>query len=43
MDRKLRVLEKYPQKTVKRRLLGMLRRRGFSSSVIHKVLNTLKY
>jgi regulatory protein len=43
MDRKLRVLEKYPQKTVKRRLLGMLRRRGFSGSVIHRALNTLKH
>jgi len=35
-EKKLRTLKKYPPDIVRRRLWGMLQRRGFSSEVIHK-------
>jgi regulatory protein len=41
VDKKMRVLHKYPQETAKRRLYGLLSRRGYSSETIIKVLNEM--
>jgi regulatory protein len=38
VDKKMRVLAGYPAETVKRRLFGLLSRRGYSSETILKVL-----
>ncbi len=37
-ERKLKTLKKHPDDVVKRRLWGMLQRRGFSAGVIRKVI-----
>lgn len=39
MEDKLKTLKKYPENVIKRRLWGMLLRRGFSGDVIRKVLD----
>lgn len=38
VDKKLKSLKNYPEDVVKRRLWGILRRRGFSAEVIQKIL-----
>jgi len=40
VDKKLKSLKNYPEDVVKRRLWAMLRRRGFSSDVIQKVIGS---
>ena len=40
-ERKIETLKKYPREVVKRRLWGMLQRRGFSSEVVHKTINAV--
>lgn len=40
-EKKLRTLKKYPPDVVKRKLCGMLQRRGFSSGVIHKTISSV--
>jgi len=42
VERKLRTLKHYPEQTVKRRLAGMLQRRGFSTDVIYKIIHSIK-
>jgi len=42
VERKLRTLKHYPEQTVKRRLGGMLQRRGYSTDVIYKTLQSIK-
>ena len=42
VERKLRTLKNYPEQTVRRRLAGMLQRRGFSTDVIYKVIHSIK-
>jgi regulatory protein len=42
MERKLRALKNYPENVIRRRLWGMLRRRGFSIDVINRVVNSVK-
>ena len=42
VERKLRTLKNYPEQTVRRRLTGMLQRRGFSTDVIYKVIQSIK-
>lgn len=39
VEKKLRSLKSYPEDVVKRRLYGMLQRRGFSMEVINRVLD----
>jgi len=41
VEKKLRSLKNYPGDVVKRRLWGMLRRRGFSAGVIHRVVGAI--
>jgi len=41
VEKKIRTLKNHPEDIVKRRLWGMLRRRGFSSGVIHKVIGLI--
>lgn len=41
VKRRLNTLKNYPEEVIKRRLWGMLRRRGFSSNVIYKVIDKL--
>ena len=40
-EKKLKSLKQYPEDIVKRRLWGMLQRRGFSIAVINRVLHSL--
>lgn len=40
-ERKLKILKKYPREVIKRRLWGMLQRRGFSSGVVNKTINSV--
>jgi len=40
-ERRLKTLKNYPPEVVKRRLWGMLQRRGFSSEVVNKTINSL--
>ena len=42
VQRKLRILKSYPEQTVKRRLGGMLQRRGYSTDVIYKTVYSIK-
>lgn len=42
VEKKLRSLKNYPADVVKRRLWGMLSRRGFSAGVIQKVVGSLR-
>jgi regulatory protein len=42
VKRKLRTLKNYPEQTVKRRLVGMLQRRGYSTDVIYKTVYSRK-
>jgi len=42
VERKLRTLKNYPEQTVRRRLAGMLQRRGFSTDVIYKIIHSIK-
>ena len=42
VERKLRTLKHYPEQTVKRRLGGMLQRRGFATDVIYKTVYSIK-
>lgn len=42
VERKLRTMENYPEDVVRRRLWGMLQRRGFSINVIQKALESIK-
>jgi regulatory protein len=42
VERKLRTLIKYPEDVVRRRLWGMLQRRGFSYDVIKRAINSVK-
>ena len=39
VEKRSRALKSHPENVIKRRLYGMLQRRGFSSDVIYKVLN----
>jgi regulatory protein len=41
VERKLKTLKKYPPEVMKRRLWGMLQRRGYSSEVINKTINSV--
>jgi len=41
IEKKLKTLQNYPPETLKRKLAGMLRQRGFSFDVINKVLQNL--
>ncbi len=40
-EKKLKSLDKYPKEIIRRRLWGMLQRRGFSVEVINKVIERL--
>jgi len=40
-EKKLKSLGKYPKEIIRRRLWGMLQRRGFSTEVINKVIERL--
>lgn len=42
VDKKLKVLKKYPENILKRRLWGMLRRRGFSADIINMAVKSIK-
>ena len=42
-ERRLKTLKKYPPEVIKRRLWGMLQRRGFSSEVVNKTVNSVQY
>lgn len=42
IERKLRTLKQYPEQAVKRRLGGMLQRRGFSTDVIYKIIHSIR-
>ena len=42
VERKLRTLKNYPEQTVRRRLTGMLQRRGFSTDIIYKTVQSIK-
>jgi regulatory protein len=42
VEKKLHTLKRYPPMTIKRRLCGMLQRRGFSYDTINTVLRTIK-
>lgn len=39
VEKKLKTLAKYPDDVIKRRLHGMLQRRGFSQEIIRRVIN----
>ena len=41
VERKLRYLENYPEDVIKRRLWGMLQRRGFSIDIIRRAVNSI--
>ncbi|GBD97409.1 regulatory protein RecX [bacterium BMS3Abin06] len=41
-ERKLRYLKNYPEDVVKRRLWGMLQRRGFSIDIIRRAVNSIR-
>ncbi len=41
VDKRLRALKGHPEKVIKRRLYGMLQRRGFDNSTIINILKTL--
>ena len=41
VERKLRTLKKYPEDVVRRRLWGMLQRRGFSNDVISRTIKSI--
>lgn len=40
-ERKLKILKRYPAEVIKRRLWGMLQRRGFSYEVVNKTVNSV--
>lgn len=40
-EKKLKTMKNYPKNTVRRRLYGMLQRRGFSSDVIYKTVKAI--
>ncbi len=40
-ERKYETLKKYPEQVIRRRLWGMLQRRGFSAHVVHTVINSV--
>jgi regulatory protein len=40
-EKKIKSLNKYPKEIIRRRLWGMLQRRGFSAEVINKVIEIL--
>ncbi len=42
IEKKLRSMKSYPEDIVKRRLWGMLQRRGFTSEAINKAVNSIK-
>jgi regulatory protein len=42
VERKLRTLKNYPEQTIRRKLVGMLQRRGFSTDVIYKAVHSIK-
>lgn len=42
IEKKLKTLKNHPLETIKRRLIGILRRRGFSSDVINKTLREIR-
>jgi regulatory protein len=41
VQRKLKILKRYPPEVIKRRLWGMLQRRGFSSEMVNKTINSV--
>ncbi|MBI4697760.1 MAG: regulatory protein RecX [Nitrospirae bacterium] len=41
VEKKMRILKDYPREVAKRRLIGMLQRRGFSSEVIHSAVKSI--
>lgn len=43
VDRKLRSMKNYPEQVIKRRLWGMLERRGFSGRIIYRVINSIEF
>lgn len=42
VEKKLKILRNYPQNIIKRRLWGMLQRRGFSSDIINMAVKSIK-
>lgn len=42
VEKKLRTLKNYPRDVVRRKLWGMLQRRGFSGDVIRRTVNSFK-
>ncbi|MBI4682427.1 MAG: regulatory protein RecX [Nitrospirae bacterium] len=42
VERKMKTLKNYPENVIKRRLWGMLQRRGFSIEVIIRVVNSVR-
>jgi regulatory protein len=42
VERKLRILKNHPENVIRRRLWGMLQRRGFSYDVISRTINSVK-
>ncbi len=41
-ERKLKTMKNYPENVIRRRLRGMLQRRGISGDVINRVVNSVK-
>jgi regulatory protein len=41
VEKKIRTLKKYPEDVVRRRLWGMLQRRGFSIDIINRAINSI--
>jgi regulatory protein len=42
VEKKMKVLRNYPEDVIKRRLWGMLQRRGFSAEIINKAIKSIK-
>ncbi len=43
VEKKLRTMNNYPEDVIRRRLWGMLQRRGISPDVIRRTLNSIKF
>lgn len=43
VEKKIKSLKHYPEEVVKRRLWGMLRRRGFSTDVINMAMRSIRH
>jgi len=42
VKKKIRILKAYPEEVIRRKLWGMLQRRGFSTEVINKAINSIE-